>query len=1021
MEEAKETLEKFFKKFGKRFKKILLIVLVMVCFLIILLPSVVYWLTVDDGTYDEGDWSSIPYAVGQYTNAVSINSDGTLSSDITTQELWDKMIQSNSRVDEYLDSPEELARLMKAEIVTQYPDTRPENEIDTPIDWKKIFEEEPDTLQGIIKFKRADSNNHTATMTYVDSNTFYDWIELYAQTGNEYYKNQALTHFTLSKNQSTSNNSDTASNYTTNDMKTDYSDAIVKAAKEIGSPGADLCQKWVRLVYAKAGLGNASYATAYEAFKNNCVSTSKDNIPIGAAVYGTGSGSSAGHVGIYIGKDINGIPMVMDNIGFIRTQSLDEWIAWQEKNPTAITGEMPGWLGWGWQSGSPKILDTESNDNNQNDSNDSTTEETTNNDEVTTEQTTAKASYTVVIATWQQTDTTITTNDPNVKGSSQTQYTMTTTNVNYEEVIKNYTMPFDLLWAFLVVGEDRDFVFELADLVYGSDIQITIHDNLTVNTDVDEWNYTQRTKAIVNADIIANCKAESLADSIKNDVHEPHKEEKYKTTKTVITQTNTVDVALTRANTWIVDYQNDYTYVAPKETTTTKEVKKDDEEYKQNPDSIGDSYTCGHINAKKEELEKKIRELTGQPSDFITDMENGTTQFAPFAPVIFNEKIKVEYYNKYINISDTVTNKVNTQEYTQGTPTIKEKTDPEAEEENFSTIFNKYEYRKNKSNIKDVSEWLFEIIETNESTANMADLVRYLLYKATGTSYGVKEYDFNIFYPGTLTEVGDGDYVVHIDKSSPDIVINDVETLKKAFAGYSGSSKLIEHAQEFLDMQRQYKVNAVFAAAVSITETSAGRAGHATDGCKNWFNMTGTDGPYKTTSRVDENGVTHTYNWRIYESDKEGIAAFGKFIANPSSSYYFAAGNYSVSAIGLAGYCENAGAPGGWIDTTVGYMTQMFEAAGIDTSTSSVTSKTGETVVTAAREKLGCPYVWGATGPNTFDCSGLTQWCYKKAGISIPRVSEDQKKGAKKLVSVTEARVRRYFMERWTCWSLYRQ
>ena len=49
-----------------------------------------------------------------------------------------------------------------------------------------------------------------------------------------------------------------------------------------------------------------------------------------------------------------------------------------------------------------------------------------------------------------------------------------------------------------------------------------------------------------------------------------------------------------------------------------------------------------------------------------------------------------------------------------------------------------------------------------------------------------------------------------------------------------------------------------------------------------------------------------------------------------------------------------------------------------------------KTVVEYAHSRLGCPYVWGATGPDTFDCSGLTQWCYAKAGITIPRNSEEQ-------------------------------
>lgn len=46
--------------------------------------------------------------------------------------------------------------------------------------------------------------------------------------------------------------------------------------------------------------------------------------------------------------------------------------------------------------------------------------------------------------------------------------------------------------------------------------------------------------------------------------------------------------------------------------------------------------------------------------------------------------------------------------------------------------------------------------------------------------------------------------------------------------------------------------------------------------------------------------------------------------------------------------------------------------------------------VEAALAQLGSPYVWGAEGPSTFDCSGLTSFAYAAAGITIPRVSRSQ-------------------------------
>ena len=46
--------------------------------------------------------------------------------------------------------------------------------------------------------------------------------------------------------------------------------------------------------------------------------------------------------------------------------------------------------------------------------------------------------------------------------------------------------------------------------------------------------------------------------------------------------------------------------------------------------------------------------------------------------------------------------------------------------------------------------------------------------------------------------------------------------------------------------------------------------------------------------------------------------------------------------------------------------------------------------IAAARTKLGDPYLWGGTGPDAYDCSGLTQFAYGSAGIVLPRVAADQ-------------------------------
>ncbi|MGW1075302.1 NlpC/P60 family protein [Streptomyces sp. NPDC002537] len=50
----------------------------------------------------------------------------------------------------------------------------------------------------------------------------------------------------------------------------------------------------------------------------------------------------------------------------------------------------------------------------------------------------------------------------------------------------------------------------------------------------------------------------------------------------------------------------------------------------------------------------------------------------------------------------------------------------------------------------------------------------------------------------------------------------------------------------------------------------------------------------------------------------------------------------------------------------------------------------GAAALAAAQSVIGSPYVWGATGPDSFDCSGLTSWAYAQAGVTLSRVSQDQ-------------------------------
>ncbi|MFJ3665501.1 NlpC/P60 family protein [Streptomyces sp. NPDC090106] len=60
------------------------------------------------------------------------------------------------------------------------------------------------------------------------------------------------------------------------------------------------------------------------------------------------------------------------------------------------------------------------------------------------------------------------------------------------------------------------------------------------------------------------------------------------------------------------------------------------------------------------------------------------------------------------------------------------------------------------------------------------------------------------------------------------------------------------------------------------------------------------------------------------------------------------------------------------------------------TATDSSYSTKADKALAFARAQVGKPYVWGATGPDSYDCSGLTQAAWNAAGISLPRTTYDQ-------------------------------
>src|SRR3984957_12858469 len=88
----------------------------------------------------------------------------------------------------------------------------------------------------------------------------------------------------------------------------------------------------------------------------------------------------------------------------------------------------------------------------------------------------------------------------------------------------------------------------------------------------------------------------------------------------------------------------------------------------------------------------------------------------------------------------------------------------------------------------------------------------------------------------------------------------------------------------------------------------------------------------------------------------------------------YAGGNYAV----VAATIPSAG-------SVAGCSTQTGNVSTVQAPTQAVA-----TAIAYAEQQLGKPYLWGGTGPDAFDCSGLVMMAYRGAGIDIARTSEDQ-------------------------------
>jgi cell wall-associated NlpC family hydrolase len=144
-----------------------------------------------------------------------------------------------------------------------------------------------------------------------------------------------------------------------------------------------------------------------------------------------------------------------------------------------------------------------------------------------------------------------------------------------------------------------------------------------------------------------------------------------------------------------------------------------------------------------------------------------------------------------------------------------------------------------------------------------------------------------------------------------------------------------------------------------------------------------------------------TKKLRVVAFGTLGIGGVNAVVSNATARALGApAGNAIVVSVRPGDFAAAAAAAGRLIpkDAGIEQLVSLVDAGTADPGMAGAGSSTADAVpaasmtvaLRAAMSRRGMPYVWGAAGPTSFDCSGLVQWSFAQAGIRMPRVAADQ-------------------------------
>ena len=316
------------------------------------------------------------------------------------------------------------------------------------------------------------------------------------------------------------------------------------------------------------------------------------------------------------------------------------------------------------------------------------------------------------------TDYTVTENTVDKIAATYTKYIATKTQINYKSIVQKYTLPFNYLWALLVMGESDEFVLNLAELAYNSEIVIGIYDSTTTTVTINTKNYTEnfreREERYEDGSLVHSTDWTNTSYSYYE-----------KDTKTVISNSTQIDIMY--ANTWIVEIITQYKRTQKEENFISEPSTLPDEEWSDNG-SYENSYTRTETHTNQQTGETSTTRIHVVEKYFKEKKTTGQSQ----------QTEQNIFYDKY--------EKVKTD--------IREKTDIDPNtDQNFVKLL-RADDNARAILFKPINVvWLCDILSANSNTANMVELTKYLINKAKNPDDTSLFFDFSIFEPSIMNGV----------------------------------------------------------------------------------------------------------------------------------------------------------------------------------------------------------------------------------------------------------------------------